>query len=145
MTGPGEGKIKIDSNVSIQTLDKPILLSDAEVYIHVKGYLNAKVTHLDIEHEMLNVIVKPKAGEFLSIIGFNGGLRIKLSKPIRHHGKVLRSIEVKSPILNSILKSGETTRTWIGGKYGGIYIGFKREHIRKLEELASKLGFTINT
>lgn len=145
MTGAGEGKIKIDSNVSIQTLDKPILLNDAEVYIHIKGYSNARVTHLDIEHEMLNVIVKPKVGEFLPIIGFNGGLRIKLSKSISYHGKVLRSIEVKSPILNSILKSGETTRTWIGGKYGGIYIGFRKEHIKKLEELAAKLGFTINT
>jgi hypothetical protein len=53
MTGPGEGKIKIDSNVGIQTIGKPIPINNAEVYIHVKGYLNARVTHLDVEHEVL--------------------------------------------------------------------------------------------
>jgi|YelNatPaOPRAMG01_1025707.scaffolds.fasta_scaffold15480_4 hypothetical protein len=145
MTGPGEGKVRIDSNVSIQTIDKPIPISDAEVYIHVKGYLNARVTHLDIEHEILNIIIKPKTGQFLLITGFNEGLRIRFDKPISYHDKTLIGIEVKSSILNSILKPGEATRTWIGGKHGGIYIGFRREHVRKLEKLVAKLGFPVST
>jgi hypothetical protein len=40
------------------------------------------------------------------------------------------------------LKKGEKTRTWVGGKEGGIYIGFKKEQIEKLEKIArEKFGF----
>ena len=39
MSGPGEGKIKIGK---------------ADVYIHVKGKSNARITHVDIELEELN-------------------------------------------------------------------------------------------
>lgn len=39
-----------------------------------------------------------------------------------------------SPPLSKVLKPRETTRTWVGGKFGGIYIGFKSRN-RKLEEI----------
>jgi hypothetical protein len=44
MSGPGEGKK---------------LLGKANVYIHEKGKSNASVTHIDIELDELNKIIKP--------------------------------------------------------------------------------------
>ncbi|MDO8517389.1 MAG: hypothetical protein Q7S33_04685 [Nanoarchaeota archaeon] len=75
MSGPGPGKIK---------------LGKADVYLHIKGKSGATVTHLDIE----------------------------LNK------------------LNKIIKSGEST--YVGGKNGGIFIGLKKEMIKKAEKSFSK-------
>ncbi len=63
MSGPGEGKIK---------------LGKADVYIHVKGKSNAKITHVDIELDELNKIVKP--GESSYVQGKEGGIFIGLKK-----------------------------------------------------------------
>jgi len=35
-----------------------------------------------------------------------------------------------------VLEKNEKTRTWVGGKFGGIYIGFRKKEIEKLENLA---------
>lgn len=44
MSGPGKGKIK---------------LGKADVYLHLKGKSGANVTHIDIEFDELNDILKP--------------------------------------------------------------------------------------
>lgn len=61
MSGPGEGKIH---------------LGKAEVYVHVKGKSNARVTHVDIELDELNKIIKP--GEASYVQGKEGGVFIGL-------------------------------------------------------------------
>ena len=63
MSGPSEGKIK---------------LGKADVYLHVKGKSNAKITHVDIELDELNKIVKP--GESSYVQGKEGGVFIGLKK-----------------------------------------------------------------
>jgi len=63
MTGSGEGKIK---------------LGKADVYIHLKGKSGANVTHLDIELDELNEIIKP--GENSYVGAKNGGIFIGLKK-----------------------------------------------------------------
>lgn len=75
MSGPGEGKIK---------------LGKADVYLHVKGKSNASVTHIDIELDKLN----------------------------------------------DILKKGEST--FVGVKDGGVFIGLKKEMIKRAEKLIRK-------
>lgn len=75
MSGPGEGKIK---------------LGKADVYVHLKGKSGASVTHVDIELDELNDIIKP----------------------------------------------GENT--YLGAKEGGVFIGLKKEMIKRAEELAGK-------
>ena len=75
MSGPGEGKIK---------------LGKADVYIHLKGKSGANITHVDIELEELNKILKP----------------------------------------------GEST--YVGAKEGGVFIGLKKEMIKRAEEVAIK-------
>jgi len=75
MSGPGEGKIK---------------LGKADVYIHLKGKSRATVTHVDIELDALNKIIKP----------------------------------------------GENT--FVGSKRGGVFLGLKKEMIKRAESLAKK-------
>ena len=63
MSGPGEGKIH---------------LGKADVYIHLKGKSNAQVTHVDIELDTLNDIIKP--GENSYVGAKEGGVFIGLKK-----------------------------------------------------------------
>lgn len=63
MSGPGEGKIK---------------LGKADVYIHVKGKSNARITHVDIELEELNKIIKDKEATYCQ--GKEGGVFLGLKK-----------------------------------------------------------------
>ena len=63
MSGPAEGKIH---------------LGKADVYIHMKGKSRATVTHIDIELDELNEIIKP--GENTYIGSKDGGLFIGLKK-----------------------------------------------------------------
>jgi hypothetical protein len=63
MSGAGDGKIK---------------LGKAEVYIHLKGKSNARITHIDIELDELNDIIKE--GESTYVGGKNGGVFIGLRK-----------------------------------------------------------------
>jgi len=63
MSGPGDGKI---------------LLGKADIYLHLKGKSRATVTHIDVELDRLNDIIKP--GENTYIGSKNGGLFIGLKK-----------------------------------------------------------------
>jgi hypothetical protein len=63
MSGQAEGKIK---------------LGKADVYIHVKGKSNARVTHIDIELDELNKILKQ--GEASYVQAKEGGVFIGLKK-----------------------------------------------------------------
>jgi len=63
MSGPGEGKK---------------LIGKANVYIHEKGKSNARITHVDIELDELNSIIKP--GEASYVQGKEGGVFIGLKK-----------------------------------------------------------------
>jgi len=77
MSGPGEGKIK---------------LGKADVYLHLKGKSGARITHIDIELDELNDIIKP----------------------------------------------GENT--YLGAKKGGVFIGLKKDMIKRAEKKAGKKG-----
>ena len=125
MTGPAEGKLLLEGT-KVLAGGKEI---PAEVYIHLKGYSFARVTHLDIEDEELSKL-HPR-GDFLSIYGIKGGIEIKLDKK--------RSVKVLHHLLNEVLPEGNKTRTWVGSKAGGIYIGFRRQQIQELERVARVL------
>jgi len=63
MSGPGEGKIK---------------LGKADVYLHLKGKSNARITHIDIELDELNDIIRDKENTYVG--GKPGGIFIGLKK-----------------------------------------------------------------
>ena len=135
MTGEAEGKLKLPARAALELENEGFREIQPEVFIHVKGYSLAKVTHLDIEHEGLNGLLPPKGGRFLEVRGIKGGLRISFNPP----RKGVKALIVESGLLNQVLRPGEATRTWVGGKYGGIYIGFRKPEVEKLESLAYKL------
>jgi hypothetical protein len=127
MTGPGEGKLSLDAKVLLNTEELP----NVRVYIHLKGYSRATVTHLDIEHPKLNSIIPPKAKTFFWIVGIENGILIITSKEDK--------VQIIHPLLNKVLQRGEKTRTLVGGKFGGIFIGFRKREISKLEEIAAEV------
>jgi len=63
MSGSGEGKMKIGK---------------ADVYIHEKGKSGASVTHIDIELDELNKVLKPGESSFVG--SKEGGVFIGLKK-----------------------------------------------------------------
>ena len=62
MSGPGEGKHKIKINA----------------YIHEKGKSGARITHIDLESDILSKIIKE--GEITFVKGKSGGVFIALKK-----------------------------------------------------------------
>lgn len=142
MSGPGEGKLELkDARVYLCSRIGETLLEKSFVYIHVKGYSLAKVTHLDVEHELLNDFFNEK-GKFLGLKGIKGGIEIKLDSPKLLNKNKIYSIKILHPFLQEVLPEERKTRTWVGGKKGGIYIGFRKEQIEKLEKIArEKLKF----
>jgi hypothetical protein len=63
MSGPSEGKIK---------------LGKADVYLHVKGKSGARITHIDVELDELNEIIKDKEATYCA--GKPGGVFLGLKK-----------------------------------------------------------------
>ena len=137
MTGEVYGKLKLNANVYLMPKKVEI---DAAVFIHLKGYAKAKVTHLDVEKIGLGKIIYRGRGNFLRVEGIRNGIEIWLRDPreieIEGNRVFTSSLKIVCPLLNAILKPGETTRSWVGKKYDGIYIGFKKEYVRKLEKVA---------
>ncbi len=140
MTGPIKGKLKIDADVYFLSKDGEVKLEDVSVYVHVKGYARARVTHLDIEDGVVKKLIHRGRGNFLNIRGVARGIIIqaKMEREIEAAGKILKvwGLEVVNSELNSILAVGETTRTWVGRKYDGLYIGFRKNEVLKLEKMA---------
>lgn len=46
------------------------------------------------------------------------------------------SIIIISPLLNSIIEKDKSTRAWVGRKYDGVYIGFRKAELERLKKLA---------
>ncbi len=128
MTGPAFGKLELKgAEVKLINGGKRIVLDNALVYIHLKGYARARVTHLDIEHPEVEYFVG-KSG-FRTVAGVaGGGVRITLDER--------RSVVVKHILLTKVIPQGISTIAYVGVKEGGAYIGFRRNEVRKLEEIA---------
>ncbi len=135
MTGPAPGKIPLrKARVYIKISSDKILLNNADVYIHLKGYSRARVTHIDIEHSKLNEIIPPKRGGFYRILWHPRGIEINLSRLLPG-----LSIIVEDEVLAKLLKPMEKTWCYVGGKQGGVFIGLKKHLIERLEDLVKEL------
>ncbi|RLE74097.1 MAG: hypothetical protein DRJ44_08015 [Thermoprotei archaeon] len=141
LTGPGEGKIPLNAKIKLCSRNKCVSI-ECDVYLHVKGYSLARVTHVDIEEKILNEIVKPKKSQYCFYKVNDDSVCIYLRNPIysKSLNILVRRIIIESKELAEAL--GESTRSWVfvGGKYGGIFLGFKKEQMEKLEQLARKYG-----
>ncbi len=133
MTGPGEGKIPLKAKVLVGSREL-----NCDVYLHVKGYSRARVTHVDVECDELNEAVPPGAHAYATAYTRGGELRVRFREPLKAFG-FARELAIRCPDLAAALAPMRDT-VYVGGKEGGIFIGFKREQIRKLEAFASSLG-----
>ncbi len=140
MTGPGEGKIPLRSRVSL-LYGRSRAELHCSVYLHVKGYSRARVTHVDVEADRLNELLPPGDSTYAVVYTAGKELRVKLREGGSPGGRGERAPEVsiECPELVSALAPMRSI-AYVGGKEGGIFIGFKREFVRRLEELAAKLG-----
>jgi len=109
-----------------------------DVYLHVKGYSRARVTHVDVECGELNEVVPPGAHAYATAYTRRGELRVRFREPLKAFGRV-RELAILCPELAAALAPMRDV-VYVGGKEGGIFIGFRREQIRKLEAFASSLG-----
>ncbi|RLF14633.1 MAG: hypothetical protein DRJ66_05710 [Thermoprotei archaeon] len=138
MTGPGPGKIPIKAEVYLEP--PHISVEGVDVYVHVKGYSRARVTHIDIEHPSMNVLLEPGEGYYVRIKGISGGFEI-IIKPTKFMKRYVTRIRVKAPDLEGLIPPNRTTVGWLGGKDGGVYLGLRKEYVRKLEEWAINHGW----
>ncbi len=127
MTGPSVGKVSIDVEVFFE--DKPI---KCDVYIHVKGYSRALVTHLDIEG--FDVYADKKYIPAV-VVGKLDGVSIILSEPITVGSMKVKKIRIKGL---RILSAGDRSGAYLGIKEGGVFLGMRKELIKKLEEIAKE-------
>jgi len=127
MAGPSVGKISIDVEVFFE--DKPI---KCNVYIHVKGYSRALVTHLDIEG--FDVYADKKYIPAV-VVGKLDEVSIVLSNPITVSSMKVKKIRIKGL---RILSAGDRSGAYLRIKEGGVSLGMRRELIKKLEEIARK-------
>ena len=133
MTGPGEGKIPLKARVLVGGREL-----GCDVYLHVKGYSRARVTHVDVECGELNEAVPPGARAYATAYTRGGELRVRFREPLKALGYA-RELVIMCPELAAALAPMRDL-VYVGGKEGGVFIGFRREQIRKLEALASSLG-----
>jgi hypothetical protein len=133
------GKLRLDACAILMPCEREI---DAEVYIHLKGYARARVSHLDVEKIGLGKVIRRGRGNFLEIRGVENGLEVVLREKcqIILDGEefTVSSIIIVSPSLNKIVEKDGSTRVWVGRKYDGIYIGFRKAEMKKLEKMALK-------
>lgn len=133
MTGPGEGKIPLKAKVLVGSREL-----DCDVYLHVKGYSRARVTHVDVECWELNEALPPGAHTYATAYTKGDELHVRFCEPLKAFGSA-RVLAIRCPQLAASLASMRDI-VYVGGKEGGVFIGFRREQIRKLEALASSLG-----
>ena len=142
VTGPGPGKIRVNAHVYlIYGSDKIIKLDPCDVYIHVKGYSRARVTHVDVETPRLTI---PNIeGVYAIVYGVKNGFRVILKRyldiMVNNEKIVMKGLIIKwnGP---QILSPGQHSYAYLGFKEGGIFIGFRKEVINRLEEFAIKKG-----
>lgn len=133
------GKVRLDAETFLMPGNERI---DVSLYVHVKGYARARVTHLDLEKIGLGKVIHRGRGNFLEIKGIKHGLEIVLRERgvVEIEGKkaTVTSIRIVNPLLNEIVEENESTRAWVGRKYDGIYIGFRKREVKRLEKIALK-------
>lgn len=124
MTGPGPGKVEIPASVYVCKA-KGCEKVEATVYVHIRGFSRARVTHIDVEAPGLE-----------DKIGRETYVRVVFSGHFLRLISLDKSVEVRivSPELERVSR-GRRVVSWgfIGLKAGGFYIGFRKEIVDKLE------------
>ncbi len=106
-----------------------VRLQNAVTFIHVKGYGRARVTHVDIEDKRFNKILPPRHSDYPEVVWNSDTVKI----PVKGHELV-----IISKTLGGIINLDG--KLYVRGKGKGIFFGFHKEQIQKIEEYATDLG-----
>ncbi len=115
--------------VSAEIFLDGVKLNEAIIFIHVKSYGRAKVTHIDIESLAFRKILLPHHSDYPEI-DWNSD---KVSIIIKNHELI-----IISHTLGELIKFHGNL--YVRGKGKGIFFGLHKEQIKSLEEYALKLG-----
>ncbi len=132
MTGPAPGKLPVNAHVELCTSGGCRTI-DARVYVHVKGWSRARVTHIDIEAPRLEQLIPGLGGRgaYVRVYGTRDGIVITpLNTPT---WKLV--IRTSDPLLHP-LQPGESCIGFLGVKHGGVFLGLSSPYHRILEQLA---------
>ncbi len=136
MTGPGPGKIQIDCKKVLVVKEGRKIELVPDLYIHVKGWSLARVTHIDIEYTQLEKILGLKLREIAPALLTKIGEIV-----IVKSWKLKTRIEIHSKTLSNLIPPAYSDGCVIGGKNNGIFIGVKKNLIKILEDYSTKLGW----
>ncbi|ARM75182.1 transferase [Acidianus manzaensis] len=100
---------------------------DARLFLHVKGYNRARVTHVDIEGEKIKGLIKPRHSVYPLVNWKNNSVEIDIG-------------EHKLKVIIPSLPLDFSSNLYVGGKGKGLFIGFHKEQLRVLEDVARKIG-----
>ncbi len=121
------GKIKIRGKVFLDGKE----LINANVYIHIKGYSRARVTHIDIQDPELRKIIPPRHSDYPEILWGVSTVNI----PVKDH-----NLTIINCTLGKLIKLNGNI--YVGGKGKGIFLGLHKEQIKNLENYGSSIGIT---
>jgi hypothetical protein len=99
---------------------------DAKLFLHVRGYNRARVTHIDVEGEKIKGLIRPRHSVYPEV-----KWKDKVRIPIYDHVLILEIPEIRLEFKGNL---------YVGGKGKGIFLGFHREQIKILEEIARQKG-----
>ncbi|HDJ89963.1 MAG TPA: hypothetical protein ENG40_04645, partial [Thermoprotei archaeon] len=111
MTGPGEGKIPLETEIFIGN-KRYLVKVDGNVYLHIKGYSLARVTHLDIEGSIFNQIIPPKK-HLYGILSVKDRLKIFFRRRIyiKELDVVVDRLILSCPKIVEVI--GQLNREWV--------------------------------
>ncbi len=124
MTGYCKGKVKIGGREIVILKGKEVV-KEVDVYIHVKGFAFARVTHVDVEYGNFWKYIKDG---YVKVKGIKNGIEISYY-----------SLKCKVEVNYPFLEEGKETVAFIGRKENGFFLGFRKSIIKRLEEIAKKL------
>ncbi len=119
------GKIKVRGKVFLDNVE----LINANVYIHIKGYSRARVTHIDVQDPEIRKIILPHHSAYPEISWDSSTVNI----PVKGH-----NLKIINDTLGKLIKLNGNI--YVGGKGRGIFLGLHKEQIKKLEEYGSSIG-----
>ncbi len=133
MTGPGPGKIEVGCRKMIVKKRHNYINLIPRVYVHIKGWSLARVTHVDVEYPNLENMLELDIHEIVGgrIVNYGNYIHINTSKFV---------LKIISDLCN-IIPRGYRGGCVVGGKIDGIFIGVKKEVITILEELGRRYGY----
>ena len=119
------GKIMVSGEVFLDGVKS----DDAIIFIHLKGYGRARVTHIDIESMAFKKILLPRHSDYPEINLDSD----KVNIPVKEHELI-----IISTTLGKLMKFHGNL--YVRGKGKGIFFGLHRDQIKIIEEYASTLG-----